>query len=324
MVYTTQKDADEGRRDQGLPELHLRRRSEAGIVGRLRAAAQGPPEAGEEAGQLDRGAGRLIHGSRSPIRHPPDGCTSRGGLRTAPQLAAPLWKTAADVAVITPTPVPRPSRHLSGLGTGRRPPGIVTDRLFRWVALASGLLVLVILGLIAYSTTKEAWPWFKEEGLGDLRRQLGPGERSARRRRHDLRHLPRRCHRAVHGGAREHRHRAVRHRGRAAPFRKPIIYTVDLLAAIPSVVYGLWALAVLRQPLADLVLAASRRRRAASRCSTRSSPSPSPTGLSYMTAGIIVAIMITPIITSITREVFATTPQPLKEASYGLGATRGR
>ncbi len=41
-----------------------------------------------------------------------------------------------------------------------------------------------------------------------------------------------------------------------------------------------------------------------------------------MTAGIIVAIMITPIITSITREVFATTPASLKEAAYGLGSTR--
>ena len=49
---------------------------------------------------------------------------------------------------------------------------------------------------------------------------------------------------------------------------------------------------------------------------------PSKTGLSYMTAGIVVAIMITPIITSITREVFATTPASLQEAAYGLGATR--
>jgi phosphate transport system permease protein len=49
---------------------------------------------------------------------------------------------------------------------------------------------------------------------------------------------------------------------------------------------------------------------------------PSPTGLSYMTAGIVVAIMITPIITSLIREVFATTPISLKEASFGLGATR--
>ena len=41
-----------------------------------------------------------------------------------------------------------------------------------------------------------------------------------------------------------------------------------------------------------------------------------------MTAGIIVAIMITPIVTSLTREVFATTPASLKEAAYGMGATR--
>jgi phosphate transport system permease protein len=41
-----------------------------------------------------------------------------------------------------------------------------------------------------------------------------------------------------------------------------------------------------------------------------------------MSAGLIVAIMITPIVTSLTREVFATTPAPLKEAAYGLGATR--
>jgi phosphate transport system permease protein len=49
---------------------------------------------------------------------------------------------------------------------------------------------------------------------------------------------------------------------------------------------------------------------------------PSATGNSYMTAGIVVAIMITPIVTSITREVFATTPASLKEAALGLGATR--
>ena len=49
---------------------------------------------------------------------------------------------------------------------------------------------------------------------------------------------------------------------------------------------------------------------------------PSASGLSYMTGGIIVAIMITPIVTSITREVFATTPASLKEAAYGMGATR--
>jgi phosphate transport system permease protein len=103
--------------------------------------------------------------------------------------------------------------------------------------------------------------------------------------------------------------------------RKPIIYVVDLLAAIPSVVYGLWALAVLTQPLADIYQSISD--------ATSGIPiigditaEPSKSGLSYMTAAIIVAIMITPIITSLTREVFATTPVSLKEAAYGMGATR--
>jgi phosphate transport system permease protein len=45
-------------------------------------------------------------------------------------------------------------------------------------------------------------------------------------------------------------------------------------------------------------------------------------GVSYMTAGIIVALMITPIITSITREVFETVPKAQKEAAVALGATR--
>jgi phosphate transport system permease protein len=102
---------------------------------------------------------------------------------------------------------------------------------------------------------------------------------------------------------------------------KPIIYVVDLLAAIPSVVYGLWALAVVAQPLADIYQSISD--------ATSGIPiigdltaDPSKSGLSFMTAGIIVAIMITPIITSLTREVFATTPASLKEAAYAMGATR--
>ena len=90
---------------------------------------------------------------------------------------------------VTAPPRPRPSASSEPLGApgGRRPPGRFTDELFRWVALASGLLVLVILALIVYSTADKAWPWFQAEGLGDLRGQLGAGERPVRRRGDDLR-----------------------------------------------------------------------------------------------------------------------------------------
>ena len=82
---------------------------------------------------------------------------------------------------------------------------------------------------------------------------------------------------------------------------------IDLLAAVPSVVFGLWGIIVVGPALVP-VYDGSTTRSAASRCSARSSACRSARGRSFMTAGIIVAIMIMPIITSITREVFATVP----------------
>jgi len=215
------------------------------------------------------------------------------------------------------TPGPAPE----SLGAGGHPPGVITDHLFRWIALASGLLVLVVLALIAYTTTKNAWPWFKAEGFGvfadnwdPAKGQFGAGA-------------------MIYGtflvGVIALIIAVPISIGIAlfvteiAPswLRKPVVYAVDLLAAIPSVVYGLWAFNVLRQPLADVYSSVSSATGDIPVLKTLLA-SPSPTGLSFMTAGIIVAIMITPIVTSLTREVFATTPAPLKEASYGLGATR--
>jgi len=215
----------------------------------------------------------------------------------------------------SPAPAPR------GLGTGPRPPGRFTDRLFRWIALASGLLVLAILGLIAYTTTKNAWPWFREEGFGIFADNWDPakGQYGAGAMIYGtflvgfialLMSVP------VSIGIALFVNEISSKR-----FRKPIIYVVDLLAAIPSVVYGLWALAVLTQPLADIYQSISDATSGIPIISDLTAE-PSKTGLSFMTAGIIVAIMITPIVTSLTREVFATTPASLKEAAYGMGATR--
>ena len=79
-------------------------------------------------------------------------------------------------------------------------------------------------------------------------------------------------------------------------WRMPIVYVLDLLAVVPSVVFGLWGVIVLSQHFG--------------------------LGRSFMTAGIILAIMITPIITSLAREVIETTPQNEKEAALALGATK--
>jgi phosphate transport system permease protein len=220
-----------------------------------------------------------------------------------------------------PRPGPPPPAPPAGLSGTERPPGRITDRLFRWVALASGLLVLVILALIIYSTLDHAWPWFKREGFGIFADNWDPahGQFGAGAMIYGtflvgfialLISVP-----VSVGIALFVNEVAPR------PFRRPVIYTIDLLAAIPSVVYGLWAFLVLRQPLADLYSSISSATGDIPILKTLFAE-PSVTGLSYMTAGIVVAIMITPIITSLTREVFATTPASLREASYGLGATR--
>jgi len=96
-----------------------------------------------------------------------------------------------------------------------------------------------------------------------------------------------------------------------------ISFTVELLAAIPSVIYGLWAIFVLCPLLRNYVqpwLAKSL-----GWTGLFSGP---PFGIGMLAAGIILAIMIVPIISSITREVLIAVPQHQREAVYALGATR--
>ncbi|HEX5058822.1 MAG TPA: phosphate ABC transporter permease subunit PstC [Kofleriaceae bacterium] len=103
-------------------------------------------------------------------------------------------------------------------------------------------------------------------------------------------------------------------------WRKPIVYVLDLLAVVPSVVYGLWGVLVLAQPLQKIFLKIHNAVDGIP--GLQSIFGPTPQGRSFMTAGVILAIMITPIITSLAREVIETTPQNEKEAAYALGATR--
>lgn len=97
-------------------------------------------------------------------------------------------------------------------------------------------------------------------------------------------------------------------------------YVIDLLAVVPSVVFGLWGVLVLSRHITGFYGWLSR--------TFDGWPvlgnvfGPNPQGRSFFTAGIILAIMIIPIIVSLAREVMETTPQAEKEAALGLGATR--
>ncbi len=99
--------------------------------------------------------------------------------------------------------------------------------------------------------------------------------------------------------------------------KTPLSFLMELLAAIPSVIYGLWAIFVLA-PLLRLYVQPFL----AKTLGWTGLFSGPPYGIGMLAAGIILAIMIVPIISSITREVMTAVPQQQREAVLALGATR--
>jgi len=106
--------------------------------------------------------------------------------------------------------------------------------------------------------------------------------------------------------------------------RRPATFVVDLLAAVPSVVFGLWGVLALAPALQHVYDHLAHAFHAVPGLSVVFSANDGGggSGRSFFTTGLIFALMITPIITAITREVFATTPSSQKEAALALGATR--
>lgn len=102
--------------------------------------------------------------------------------------------------------------------------------------------------------------------------------------------------------------------------RRPLSYLVDLLAAIPSVVYGFWGIFALIpaiRPVGDFL--ASTVGQVPGLGAVFTGPF---FGVSYFTAGVVLAIMVLPIITAICREVFTVAPIEEKEGALALGATK--
>src|SRR5215471_1486591 len=223
------------------------------------------------------------------------------------------------MSVITPDPLPVDvNEELSGRQRGGR-----IDTGFRVLTVIAALAVLAILALILVATIAEAMPAFRESGLkfltsdnwnpsaehpqfGGLAFIYGTAVVSAIAiivavpvsigiALFTTELAPRR----ISGG---------------------ITMVVDLLAAVPSVIYGLWGIAVLAPNISGVYDRISSA--VASIPGLNTIFGEGGTGRSYMTAGLIVALMIVPIITSITREVFATVPQGEKDPALALGATR--
>ena len=199
----------------------------------------------------------------------------------------------------------------------RRPLG---DRTFQIITLAAGLLVLVILVLIAVATSQQSTSWFSAEGLKIFTNNWNPAS-------NDFGALA-----FIYGSAIT----AVIALIMAVPvsigiallltevvpyrWSRPIVYVIDLLAVVPSVVWGLWGILVFAPWLQKIYTSIAG--------GVNHTPVLGPlfgqpvSGASFMTAGIILAFMITPIVTSLSREVIATVPAIDREGAYALGATR--
>jgi phosphate transport system permease protein len=103
--------------------------------------------------------------------------------------------------------------------------------------------------------------------------------------------------------------------------KRPLATMIELLAAIPSIIYGIWGLFVfapfVQQYIEPAIIASLGQIPGIG--ALFAGP---PLGIGVLTAGFILAIMVLPFISSIMRDVFETVPAMLKESAYGLGATR--
>jgi len=199
--------------------------------------------------------------------------------------------------------------------------GAAADRVFRYAALGAGLSILFILGGIAVSTTQKAWPAFAKAGLSYVftdNWNPNTGDFGALSFIYGtivvsliavIVAVP------VSVGIALFVTEVAPRRWRGL-----LTTVIDLLAAVPSVVFGLWGFLVLRPQLKDLFNWIADKVHDVP--VVHSVLGPSLSGQSFMSAGLIVALMITPIITSITREVFLTVPRNDKDGALALGATR--
>jgi phosphate transport system permease protein len=219
---------------------------------------------------------------------------------------------------------PPPTPSLS-----RRGRGVAADRSFSILSLAAGVLVLAILAFILITTVREAWPAFRSEGLRFITSaDWVPNDPDEAGPRHPQ------------FGALAFIFGTVVTSVISLIFAVPIaigialfltelapqrlrglaVSVIDLLASVPSVVFGLWGIIVVA-PFLVKVYAWIHDVFGGVPGVGALFGEPVSSGRSFMTAGLIVAIMILPIITSITREVFATVPLADKQAALALGAT---
>jgi len=199
--------------------------------------------------------------------------------------------------------------------------GALIDRLFGWAALGAALLTLALLMGILGSLIYGAWPAIDKYGLSFLTRSVWDPVQE------DFGGLV-----MIYGTLAT----SIIALMIAVPvsfgialfltelspawLKRPLGTAIELLAAIPSIVYGMWGLLVFGPILATYVQMPLQNMLTGVPYLGALVSGP-PVGIGILSAGIILAIMIIPFIASVMRDVFEVTPPLLKESAYGLGST---
>ena len=226
-------------------------------------------------------------------------------------------------------PVPQTPPSQAERGTQRTTPprprplisGMLADRIFGWLARSAAVLTLLLLIGILVSLVLGAWPSIEKYGPSFLTRSVWDPVQNE------------------YGGL-------VMIYGTLATsaialliavpvsfgialfltelspawLKRPLGTAIELLAAVPSIVYGMWGLMVFGPILARFVQQPLQAAFSGIPYLGAFVSGP-PVGIGILSAGIILAIMIIPFIASVMRDVFEVTPALLKESAYGLGAT---
>jgi phosphate transport system permease protein len=198
----------------------------------------------------------------------------------------------------------------------RRPLG---DRIFQILAASAGVLVLVILALIAISTSQQAASWFAT-GWKIFTVDWNPATNNFGAMSYIYGTLLTAAIAIILSVPVSVAMALLLTEVVPRRWAQPIVYVVDLLAVVPSVVWGLWGILVFAPWLQSIYTSiASGVKGIPVLDALFGAP---VSGASFFTAGLILAFMITPIVTSLSREVIATVPAIDKEGAYALGATR--
>jgi phosphate transport system permease protein len=196
----------------------------------------------------------------------------------------------------------------------------IGDRVYGWLTTTAALMIVALLGYIAFEVFVAGWPAFKTFGFGfftssewdPVKGNFGAGPAIFGTLVSSIIALIIATPLAIGTAV---------FLSELAPawLSQPVAFLVDLLAAVPSVVYGLWGIFVL-EPLMRSDVAPFIQK------TLHLGGLPLFGGVSYgpgmLTAGIILAIMIVPYISAVTREVLMAVPRSQREAALALGATR--